>query len=128
MPPLVSVITCEIVGQGWTNFQNFKATGGCRLWNSPEKQGGDALDWMRRRSTIRIEQLKLFAHVESAVQNQSQVSLSIVAFFCPYKHRTNGSIGLLHAEHFRFERARPLLCIAMFRVVFVGQRVEKLFV
>ncbi|KRS10695.1 hypothetical protein XM52_28975 [Roseovarius indicus] len=51
-----------------------------------------------------------------------------MAFFCPYKHRTDGSIGLLHAEHFRFERARPLLCIAMFRVVFVGQRVEKLFV
>lgn len=51
-----------------------------------------------------------------------------MAFFCPYKHRTDGSIGLLHAEHFRFERARPLLCITMFRVVFVGQRVEKLFI
>lgn len=48
--------------------------------------------------------------------------------FCPNKHRTDGSIGLLHAEHFRFERARPLLYIAMFRVVFVGQRVEKLFI
>lgn len=51
-----------------------------------------------------------------------------MAFFCPYKHRTDGIIGLLHAENFRFERARPLLCSAMFRVVFVGQRVEKLFV
>lgn len=63
-----------------------------------------------------------------ASPNQSQISLSIVALFCPYESRTDGSIGLLHAEHFRFERARPLLCIAMFRVVFVGQRVEKLFV
>ena len=88
----------------------------------------DALDWLRSRSAIRIEKLKLCAHVEAAAPNQSQVSLSIVAFFCPYKHRTDGSIGLLHSEHFRFERARPLLCSAMFRVVFVGQRVEKLFV
>ena len=47
-----------------------------------------------------------------------------MAFICPYKHRTDGSIGLLHAEHFRFERARPLLCITMFRVAFFGQRVE----
>lgn len=60
--------------------------------------------------------------------NQSQTSLSIVALFRPNEHRTDGSIGLLHAEHFRFERARPLLCSTMFRVVFVGQRVEKLFV
>ena len=88
----------------------------------------DALGGLRRHPAIRIEQSKLCAPVEAAAPNQSQVSLSIVAFFCPYKHRTDGSIGLLHAEHFRFERARPLLCIAMFRVVFVGQRVEKLFV
>ncbi len=88
----------------------------------------DALGGLRRHPAIRSEQSKLCAPVEAAAPNQSQVSLSIVAFFCPYKHRTDGSIGLLHAEHFRFERARPLLCIAMFRVVFVGQRVEKFFV
>ena len=64
----------------------------------------------------------------TASPNQRQVSLSIAAFFCPYKHRTDGSIGLLHAEHFRFERARPLPCSTMFRVMFVGQRVEKFFV
>ncbi len=87
----------------------------------------DALDWLKGRWAIRIEKLKLCAYVEAAAPNQSQVSLSIVAFFCPYKHRTDGSIGLLHAEHFRFERARPVLCITMFRVVFVGQRVERIF-
>ena len=63
-----------------------------------------------------------------ASPSQGQVSLSIVALFCPNKHCTDGSIGLLRAEHFGFERARPLLCITMFWVVFVGQRVEKLFV
>ena len=72
--------------------------------------------------------MKLCAHVEAAAPNQSQVSLLIAALFCPNKHRTDGCIGLLHAEHFRFERARPLLCITMFQVVFVGQRVEKFFV
>jgi len=72
--------------------------------------------------------LEVGSPARTASPNQRQVSLSITAFFCPHKHRTDGSIGLLHAERFRFERARPFLCITMFRVAFVGKRVEKFFV
>ena len=52
------MITYEIVHQRWTNYPISKESGGCRLWNSPEKQSGDALDWMRRRSTSRCGRLE----------------------------------------------------------------------